>query len=83
MSRPTRTVDEASWDAFAAQHALGDVVTGRVVAVVPFGAFVRVDGVDGLVPRASWPSPAAEDAQVEVRIVALDPGQRRVAFEPA
>lgn len=38
------------WDLVAEKYAVGDVVTGKVVRVVDFGAFVEVEkGVDGLV----------------------------------
>ena len=38
------------WDLVAEKYAVGDVVTGKIVRVVDFGAFVEVEkGVDGLV----------------------------------
>ena len=38
------------WDTVADKYQVGDVVTGKVVRIVPFGAFVEVEkGIDGLV----------------------------------
>lgn len=38
------------WDVALAKYNLGDVVEGKVVRMVPFGAFVEIEpGVDGLV----------------------------------
>ena len=38
------------WDLAAEKYAVGDVVQGKVVRIVPFGAFVEVEtGIDGLV----------------------------------
>ncbi|KAA2266966.1 S1 RNA-binding domain-containing protein [Solihabitans fulvus] len=71
MSRP----DQDVWGDFVARHDVGDVLDGRVVKVVPFGAFVEVSqGVHGLL--VSRPQPEAE-ASVSVRIAEIDnDGQR-------
>lgn len=38
------------WDLVAEKYATGDTVHGKVVRIVPFGAFVEIEnGVDGLV----------------------------------
>ena len=38
------------WDSVLERYAVGDVVTGKVVRIVSFGAFVEVEkGIDGLV----------------------------------
>lgn len=42
--------DENPWVKFEKEYQIGDVVTGKVVSVTPFGAFVRImPGIDGLV----------------------------------
>jgi len=77
MSKPTS--DE--WDEFVSRHSAGDVLTGEVVSVVPFGAFVRVEpGFDGLAPKAEWPELPEEGATVQVRILEIDPERRRMSF---
>lgn len=38
------------WDSVLERYAIGDVITGKVVRIVSFGAFVEVEkGIDGLV----------------------------------
>lgn len=81
MTRPH--TNEPGWPAFVARYGIGDVVDGDVVSVVPFGAFVRVDDVDGFTPKGSWPALPEQGARVRVRIEAIDVDQRRFAVVPA
>lgn len=37
------------WRQFARTHAISRIVPGKVTKLVPFGAFVRVEGIEGLV----------------------------------
>ena len=84
MSRPEHSIDEAGWARFVAQHGVGDVLDGDVVKVVPFGAFVRLDGgVDGLAPKQLWSNLPDPETRVTVRIAAIDPDNRRVSLGPA
>lgn len=83
MSRP-HMIDEAGWARFAAAHGVGDLVSGEVVTVLPFGAFIRVDeGIDGLAPVSRWPAIPVAGTVLTVRIEAIDERRRRVAFGPA
>jgi ribosomal protein S1 len=75
--------NETDWSAFASHYTVGDVADGEVVSVVPFGTFIRIDGVDGFGPKSSWPSLPEPGAQVRVRIEAIDAEQRRFAVAPA
>ncbi|MEV4535763.1 S1 RNA-binding domain-containing protein [Asanoa sp. NPDC049518] len=77
------SVTDAAWSAFVARYAVGSVVHGDVVSVVPFGAFVRIGEVDGFAPLREWPTPLEEGAIVPVRIAAIDPDARRFAVHPA
>lgn len=52
-------VDEENnlkWDSFLSKYKVGDLVKGKVLKFVEFGAFVRVDGLDALLHRndMSW-----------------------------
>ena len=50
VSLSLKATQEDPWQTFARQHAIGQVVPGKVTKIVPFGAFVRVeDGIEGLV----------------------------------
>jgi ribosomal protein S1 len=84
MSTPHEPPSAETWQRFLATHAKGDVVTGRVVDVVPFGAFVDVgDGIHGLVHISEWVTPLERDTTVPVRIREIDPALRRMSLVPA
>ncbi|GIJ49012.1 hypothetical protein Val02_58980 [Virgisporangium aliadipatigenens] len=72
-----------SWADFVGRHSIGDVVDGEVMSVVPFGAFVRVDGFEGLAPVTQWPSLPETGARVSARIVDIDVERQRFALHPA
>jgi small subunit ribosomal protein S1 len=60
---------------------VGDVVTGEVSKVVPFGAFVRIaDDADGLLHGEAE---VHEGSSVRVRILALDQELRRASLARA
>ena len=75
--------NDSPWPAFASRYGVGDVADGEVVQVLPFGAFIRVDGVDGFAPKSAWPALPTDGARVRVRIEAIDVEQRRFAVAPA
>lgn len=69
-----------AWQAFVARS--GGSLDGIVSAIVPFGAFVRfVEGVDGLLPTAESKGQLNAGDKVTVRVLQLDPGQRRVSLQ--
>ena len=72
------------WQRFLADHADGGVVTGTVVDVRPFGAFVELaDGVHGLLHATAWTTEPAIGSSVSVRIANVDLAGRRVSLNPA
>jgi small subunit ribosomal protein S1 len=66
----------------------GDVRTGRVTSLADFGAFVNIDGADGLVhlSEISWeriehPSEALKVGQeVKVKVIAVDQERKRIGL---
>jgi small subunit ribosomal protein S1 len=68
-----------NWQDFTERHHVGDVVSGRVTKVVPFGVFVEVDGFDGLLVGQDGP-PVGE--RVSARIAAIDTEQTRFSLTP-
>lgn len=75
------------WDLVADKYAVGDVIHGKVVRIVPFGAFVEVEkGVDGLVhvsqishERIETPASVLNVGdEVDAKIMALDPEARKM-----
>jgi len=77
------------WTEVERRYRVGDVITGRITRLVPFGAFVQVDGgVEGIIPnselatrRVSKPEDVVSVGQeVEVRIIDLRPEERRMTL---
>ena len=77
------------WDLVAEKYAEGDVVTGKVVRIVPFGAFVEVEkGIDGLVHVSQisyeWlenpTSVLTIGEEINAKILALDPAAKKMTL---
>ncbi len=75
------------WDLAAEKYAVGDIVHGKVVRLVDFGAFVEVEkGIDGLVHISQISNERIESAasvlhvgeEVDAKIVALDPAGKKM-----
>ena len=49
ISLSLKATQQDPWPLFARVHPIGQIVTGRITKLMPFGAFVRVDGLEGLV----------------------------------
>ncbi|MFR7764620.1 MAG: S1 RNA-binding domain-containing protein, partial [Anaerococcus obesiensis] len=71
------------------EHEVGDVITGKVVNLLDFGAFVEVsEGVEGLihVSEISWDhveKPSDElnvGDEVEVKILSIDPEEEKIGL---
>ncbi|MGO3018964.1 MAG: bifunctional 4-hydroxy-3-methylbut-2-enyl diphosphate reductase/30S ribosomal protein S1 [Anaerococcus sp.] len=77
------------FDSFVKEHEVGDVVKGKVVNLLDFGAFVEVaEGVEGLVhvSEISWehvekPSDKLNvDDEIEVKIISIDKDEEKVGL---
>lgn len=78
------------WEHIAQQYKVGQIVTGTVTRVVPFGAFVKLDetGIEAIIPNSELPGDRgirASDVlktgqQVEVKIVNIRSGERRMTL---
>lgn len=75
------------WDLAEGKYNVGDVVHGKVVRIVPFGAFVEVEkGIDGLVhvsqithERIETPATVLNVGdEVDAKIIALDVEARKM-----
>lgn len=79
---------EAIKDQLIDELAVGDRVTGHVSSLADFGAFVNIQGVDGLVhlSELSWehvdhPSDVVKVGQeVEVEVISIDEERRRIGL---
>ena len=75
-------------EAFSNKNRVGDVLTGTVTSLTDFGAFVRLDGVEGLLhnQETSWDkSVNAKDIfksgdEVEVKIIKIDKDAGKISL---
>ncbi len=77
------------WDLVSGKYAEGDVVHGKVVRIVPFGAFVEVEsGIDGLVHVSQISHEWLENPisvlnigdEVDAKILVLDPANKKMTL---
>ena len=75
------------WDLVAEKYTVGDTIHGKVVRIVPFGAFVEVEkGIDGLVhvsqishERIETPASVLNVGdEVDAKVVAIDPEAKKM-----
>jgi small subunit ribosomal protein S1 len=81
------------WHGKAGEIAPGSVLSGTVVRLTPFGAFVRLaEGVDGLIhisklgggKRIKHPREAVKEGQkIEVKVESVDREKKRISLAPA
>lgn len=77
------------WDLVTEKYAVGDVVSGKVVRIVPFGAFVQLEsGIDGLVHISQISAQRlekVEDAlrvgdEVEAKVLEVNADKRKISL---
>jgi len=77
------------WDLAAEKYAEGDVIHGKIVRIVPFGAFVEVEkGIDGLVHVSQISHEFLENPttvlsigqEVDAKILKLDCSERKMTL---
>ncbi len=75
------------WTTVEQRYAPGQVVTGTVTKLAPFGAFARIeDGIEGLIhlsevsPGTDAKSILHEGAQLQLRILRIDAERRRLGL---
>ncbi|MEU9110917.1 S1 RNA-binding domain-containing protein [Streptomyces sp. NPDC048483] len=85
--RPEPAPDDARWAVLITIHR-GEIRTGTVTRIAPFGAFVDLGGLEGLIriPEISWqhishPGDVLEVGQeVTVKVTDVDPGRELVSL---
>ena len=84
-----KTQDMDSWYKFTQQYNVGDVVSAKIVSIMPFGAFAEVfEDVDGLIhisristERINSPADVLNVGdEVNVKIVEIDNENRKLAL---
>jgi len=77
------------WDAFAQEHAVGELLEGTITNVLDFGAFVQVaDGIEGLIhiseinmPHSGSPEAVLQSGDVVLaRIISIEPDRERLSL---
>lgn len=81
LSSAHEPVSAEQWSAFLVDTARGVTVEGRVVSVVPFGAFIELGhGVHGVLHMSQWHGEPAEGETLRLRILEVDPERQRVSL---
>ena len=84
-----KTEESNPWNIFNANYAVGDVVSVKVVSLMPFGAFAEiVDGVDGLIhvsqiaqQKIGKPADVLSVGQiVDAKIIAIDEEKQNISL---
>lgn len=73
---------------FAKNHQVGDVIKGKIATITDFGAFIKIDGVDGLLHNedAFWEKNIKckdkfkEGDEIEVKIIKIDREHERISL---
>jgi len=76
------------WSEIKDRYKEGDVITGTVTRLVPFGAFVQVEGgVEGIIPSSELPRlkgkvgpPVNVNEEVTVKLINLRPEERKMTL---
>ncbi len=75
------------WTTVRQRYTVGQVVTGTVTRIVPFGVFARIeDGIEGLIHLSelpSWMNPIQnlhEGQRLPLRILFIDAERHRLAL---
>jgi small subunit ribosomal protein S1 len=89
VSLSLKATQEDPWREFERKHQAGEVISGTVTKLVPFGAFVRVgEGIEGLVHISELSDQHVESPEqvvsvgqpVRVKVVDVDVSRRRISL---
>ncbi len=89
VSLSLKATQEDPWREFERKHQTGEVISGAVTKLVPFGAFVRVgEGIEGLVHISELSDQHIESPEqvvqvgeeVRVKVVDVDVQRRRISL---
>jgi len=89
LSLGIKQLQPNAWEEFFKNHVVGDLVTGRVVRLTDFGAFVELqEGIEGLIhvseiadERVDKPADKLEDDQsVMAKIIKMDIAEQKIGL---
>jgi ribosomal protein S1 len=80
------------WTGMENRYHIGDLISGAITRVVPFGAFMLIEsGIEGIIPNAEVTGRKGSKAagnleqgqQVEVKVIDLRPDERKITLSIA
>jgi len=89
ISLSLKDIKEDPWKNITERYEVGQVVTGKVVRMAPFGAFVELEeGIDGLVhisqianKRIAKPEDALTlGEEIEVKVISVDTEKKKISL---
>lgn len=89
ISLSLKDINQDPWKIVSEKYSIGDIVEGKVVRMVPFGAFVElIEGVDGLVhisqisqKHIAKPEEALQIGQcISAKIIEIDMENKRISL---
>lgn len=89
ISLGLKQLKPSPWESAAANYAVGNVVSGKVVRIAPFGAFVQLEeGIDGLIHISQLSEKRinkVEDAvkvgdAVQAKVIEFKPEEKRISL---
>ena len=88
LEEQARAQTQASHDAMQASLQVGDVVSGKVRSLMPYGAFIDLGGIDGLLhisdialSRVNKPEDVLSVGQeLQVKILKIDPDTKKLSL---
>jgi small subunit ribosomal protein S1 len=89
VSLSLKATQEDPWKEFERKYRAGEVISGQITKIVPFGAFVRVaQGIEGLVHISELSTSHVESPeevvqvgdQVRVKVIDVDVSRRRISL---
>src|SRR5881392_538961 len=89
VSLSLKATQEDPWKEFERRYRAGEVISGQVTKLVPFGAFVRVaQGIEGLVHISELSNTHVESPEsvvnvgdtVQVKVIDVDVSRRRISL---
>src|SRR5207247_3085755 len=89
VSLSLKATQEDPWKEFERKYRAGEVISGQVTKIVPFGAFVRgAQGIEGLVHISELSNTHVESPesvvnigdQVQVKVIDVDVSRRRISL---
>ncbi len=89
ISLSLKNVEGDPWNNIAEKYPVGQVISGKVVRMVPFGAFIELEeGLDGLVHVSQIAKNHVEKPEdvlsigenINVKVIGIDPENKRISL---